>query len=150
MVWRLIESTNENSVVLHAVYLGSIALWTAVGTGYSAIKLPCVNLTRRVTPRLMVCLCRQPVFTDITESRPSIGTRLGDLRIPLILMNPQYMSARNRMDSAHRTEADNTSAEFNGTFSSVSSSTSSSAIVKGGVNECSYRLTATDRLASCE
>lgn len=28
---------------------------TGVGTGYSAIKFPCVSLTLRVTPRLIVC-----------------------------------------------------------------------------------------------
>ena len=32
-----------------------MALYTGDGTGYSAMKLPFVSLTLRVTPRLIVC-----------------------------------------------------------------------------------------------
>lgn len=49
------DRTHENSVVLLLfVYLASIALYTGVGTAYSAMKFPFVNFTLRVTPRLIV------------------------------------------------------------------------------------------------
>jgi hypothetical protein len=48
------EDTNENSVVFVPDHFASMALWTGVGTGYSAMKLPLVSLTLRMTPRLMI------------------------------------------------------------------------------------------------
>ena len=48
--------TYENSVVFVDFHLASMALVTGVGTGYSAMKLPRVSLTRLVIPRLIVCL----------------------------------------------------------------------------------------------
>lgn len=62
-----IEATHENSVVFVEVYRLSIAEKTGVGTGYSAMKLPCVSLTLRVTPRLIVCRLLQSLSMPLVD-----------------------------------------------------------------------------------
>ena len=57
---------HENSVVDFDEYCFSVAFRMAVGTGYSAIKLPLVSLTLRVTPRLIFCL-RPQLETESSE-----------------------------------------------------------------------------------
>lgn len=62
------DRTYENSDVFVDFHLGSMALITAVGTGYSAMKLPRVSFTRRVIPLLIVCLrlhAESVLFEDV-------------------------------------------------------------------------------------
>jgi len=70
--------TYENSVVLVLEYLASVALKTGVGTWYSAMKLPLVSLTLRVTPRLIVCRRLQAESTpDVTVEMVDSGRTYG-------------------------------------------------------------------------
>lgn len=60
-------ATYENSVLLVDFHLSSTAFKIGVGTGYSAMKLPWVSLTLRVTPRLMVWRRRHALSTPLVD-----------------------------------------------------------------------------------
>jgi hypothetical protein len=74
----------ENSVVWVAAYTGSMAFLTAVGTGYSAMKLPLVSLTFLTIPRFTACLClrlqrESRETTDMRESFEPLFHMYGEL-----------------------------------------------------------------------
>ena len=57
-----------NSVVFVLDHCDAMAEYTGVGTGYSAIKFPCVSLTLRVSPRLIVCLRLQALSRPLVDA----------------------------------------------------------------------------------
>lgn len=61
------KTAHENSVVFVEAHLASMAEYTGVGTGYSAIKLPCVSGTLRVTPRFIVWRRRHAFSMPLEE-----------------------------------------------------------------------------------